>query len=300
VLNGLNWILANKSTYGSIRVVNMSFGAKPQSFYWNDPIDQAVMKLWQAGIVVVASAGNFGPTSQSISVPGNTPYVITVGAMTDNNTPSNTADDGIASFSSAGPTYEGFIKPDIVAPGGHLAGLMDKNQQLLAATYPQFQTDSYHLFIMSGTSQAAAVTSGVVALMLQTNPTLTPDNLKCRLMAAARPAITSTGTLAYSVFQQGAGLINAVAAVNASVTGCANVGLDVAADLAGTVHVGGPANQDESGNYYVTDLGASVWGTPLTDDGYTWSRGYTWSPGYTWSRALLWWDTTGVAAAATS
>ena len=135
VLSGLNWILANQNTYGAIRVVNLSFGAPPQSWYWNDPIDQAVMKLWQAGIVVVASAGNYGPKPMSITVPGNTPYVITVGAMTDNWNSSNSAYDGITSFSSAGPTYEGFVKPDIVAPGGHLMGIMNKQNQLLAATY---------------------------------------------------------------------------------------------------------------------------------------------------------------------
>ena len=71
------------------------------------------MKLWQAGVVVVASAGNYGPKAQTISVPGNTPYVITVGAMTDNYTPNDPTDDGVASFSSAGPTYEGFVKPDV-------------------------------------------------------------------------------------------------------------------------------------------------------------------------------------------
>jgi len=85
---------------------------------------------------------------------------------------------------------------------------------------------------MSGTSQAAAVTSGVVALMLQSDPTLTPDHVKCRLLASGRPAVNSSGKLAYSVFQQGAGLINAVAAVNSSATGCANQGLNIGADLA--------------------------------------------------------------------
>ena len=125
VLNGLNWILQNQKTYGNIRVLNLSFGAPPQSFYWNDPVDMAVMKLWQAGVVVVASAGNFGPNPQTISVPGNTPYVITVGAMTDNWSPQVPASDGIASFSSAGPTYEAFVKPDVVAPGGHLAAYMN-------------------------------------------------------------------------------------------------------------------------------------------------------------------------------
>ena len=165
VINGLNWILANKANY-NIRVLNLSFGAKPRSFYWNDPIDQAVMKLWQAGVVVVASAGNFGPSPQSIAVPGNTPYVITVGAMTDNYTPLNPTDDGIASFSSTGPTYEGFVKPDVVAPGGHLVGSMDAASMAIPKAHPEFVTGQNALMIMSGTSQSAAVTSGVVALML--------------------------------------------------------------------------------------------------------------------------------------
>ncbi len=87
---------------------------------------------------------------------------------------------------------------------------------------------------MSGTSQAAAVTTGVVALMLQADPSLTPDTVKCRLLASTRPAVNAQGKLAYSVFQQGAGLINAVAAVNSSAIGCANRGLNSQADLAGT------------------------------------------------------------------
>jgi len=149
VLNGLNWIYANRTTYGAIRVLNLSFGSAPKSFYWNDPIDQAVMKLWKAGIVVVASAGNYGPAAQSIAVPGNTPYVITVGAMTDNFTPDDPSDDGVTSFSSAGPTYEGFVKPDIVAPGGHLAAFMDTSLQVLPSRYPQYGSTDPNLFIMS-------------------------------------------------------------------------------------------------------------------------------------------------------
>jgi hypothetical protein len=144
------------------------------------------------------------------------------------------------------------------------------------------------LFTMSGTSQAAAVTSGVVALMLQSDPTLTPDTVKCRLIAAARPAITSSGKLAYSVFQQGSGLINAVAAVNGSATGCANRGLDINADLAGTEHFGGPANQDANGNYYIMNMNGSAWGTPLAGDGYAWNRGYAWNQGYAWSEDYTW------------
>ena len=91
-IRGMNWILTNAARY-HIRVVNMSFGSPPQSYYWQDPLAQAVMKLWQAGIVVVAAAGNEGPGPQTIDVPGNVPYVITVGASTDNYTPGWTQDD---------------------------------------------------------------------------------------------------------------------------------------------------------------------------------------------------------------
>src|SRR5215471_4296560 len=121
----------------------------------------------------------------TITVPGNTPYVITVGAMTDNYTPTNPADDGVTSFSSTGPTYEGFIKPDVVAPGGHLIGSMNAGTMTIPLKYPQFATANNTMFVMSGTSQAAAVVSGVVALVIQANPTLTPDQVKCRVMASA-------------------------------------------------------------------------------------------------------------------
>ena len=286
VIAGLNWIIANRQKY-NIRVLNLSFGAAPQSNYWNDPLNQAVMAAWQAGIVVVVSAGNEGPLPMTIGVPGNVPYVITVGAMTDNFTPYNPADDRLASFSSTGPTFEGFVKPEIVSPGGHMVGSM-WYQSYLANIDPGSMTHSDSLFTMSGTSQAAAVTSGVAALMLQANPSLTPDTVKCRLIAAARPAVTTGGVLAYSVFQQGAGLIDAWAAIESTATGCANQGLNIAADLAGTQHFGGPANQDGNGNYYIMDMAASTWGAALSGDGYTWTKGYTWSQGYTWTKGYTW------------
>ena len=77
VIAGLNWIVANKQKY-NIRVLNLSFGAPPQSFYWYDPLNQAVMAAWRAGIVVVTAAGNEGPSAMTVDVPGNVPYVITV------------------------------------------------------------------------------------------------------------------------------------------------------------------------------------------------------------------------------
>src|SRR5690606_31633931 len=108
VIEGLNWVLANKARY-NIRVVNLSLVSAPQGPYWADPINQAVEALWQAGIVVVAAASNEGPDPMSISVPGNDPFVITVGAFTDNYTPYDETDDYITPFSGAGPTETGFV-----------------------------------------------------------------------------------------------------------------------------------------------------------------------------------------------
>jgi len=282
VLNGLNWIFANRAAY-NIRVLNLSFAAKPQSFYWNDPIDQAVMKLWQAGVVVIASAGNWGPAAQTIGVPGNTPYIITVGAMTDSYAPSNSLSWRLTSFSSTGPTFEGFVKPEILAPGGHIIGLMDPTTALLAQLHPTYQLPVDNLYVMSGTSQAAAVVSGSVALMLQANPSLTPDTVKCRLMTSARPAVDANNLLAYSIFQQGAGEINVYDAVYSQGMGCANGGLNIAADLAGTAHFGGPAHQAADGSYYVVDQN----GTPINQQGYLWNNTYLASSGYLWNSGCL-------------
>ena len=76
--------------------------------------------------------------------------MITVGAMTDNYTPEEPSDDSLASFSAAGPTYEAFLKPEIVAPGGHVRALMDPAAEL-AREYPELR-DSGTYFTMSGTS----------------------------------------------------------------------------------------------------------------------------------------------------
>ena len=91
----------------------------------------------------------------TIGVPGNVPYVITVGAMTDAVSPADPSDDTLASFSSAGPTVEGFVKPDLVAPGGHMLSLMEKTDTL-PLLYPEFHDGNIY-FTMSGTSQAAGV-----------------------------------------------------------------------------------------------------------------------------------------------
>jgi serine protease AprX len=294
VIRGLDWLLGNASRYG-VRVVNLSLSAKPMSHYWDDPLNQAVMRLWDAGLVVVASAGNTGPEPLSITVPGNNPYVLTVGAISDNFTPYRTRDDFVTAFSAAGPTFEGFVKPEVVAPGGHMLGLMWP-RAAIAAAHPEHRLWGEY-FVMSGTSQATAVVSGIAALLLELEPGLSPDDVKCRLVATARPAMRPDGSAAYSVFQQGAGLVDALAASRSVDSECANGGLDVRMDLADKKHYGGPANVDEAGTYHVTDTSdeGTAWnGVYVRHQSFLWSNtsldasSYLWGNGETFVDAYLW------------
>ncbi len=301
VLRGLNWVIQNKTTY-NIRVLNISMHARAYTPYWADPFDLAVMQAWAAGIVVVTSAGNNGPDPFSIEVPGNTPYVITVGAFTDNNTPEDFGDDFIPPFSAAGPTMDGFVKPDVIAPGAHIIAEM-KNNSYLAQQYPDRNLPGNY-FRMSGTSTAAAVTSGVVALMLSANPDLTPDQVKYRLSMTASPSFNpETGATLYSMWQQGMGRIWAPKAVFSPIVGRANKGLDIQADLAGEKHFAGTTFFDfEEGVFKVADAATGryyTWdGTYLAPDwanldGYpTWGDAILiWSDAMpTWSDAILIWS----------
>lgn len=291
VIRGIDWVVSHKNAY-NIRVLNCSFSAPPQSYYWDDPLNQAIMRAWQAGIVVVAAAGNTGPNPMTIGVPGNVPYIITVGAVSDNGTPTDGRDDFLSSFSATGPTVEGFVKPELVAPGGHIMASMSHQSQI-ALAHPEFFNGTYgNFFQMSGTSQSTAVVSGIVALMLERNPNLTPNDVKCRLVTSARTAMKADGSPAYSVFQQGAGMVNAYAAVYSTASGCANQNLNIAADLAGTVHYGGRANRNpDTGAYYLMGLEGYVWGGGYaTNESYVWGGTYVWGDGYVWGNGYVWGD----------
>lgn len=298
VIKALDWIVSHRHQY-DIRVLNLSFGAPAASHYWDDPVNQAVMAAWSRGIIVVTAAGNTGPGPMTVGVPGNVPYVITVGAMTDNHTPHDTSDDRLAAFSAAGPTVEGFVKPELVAPGGHMLGQMPP-YAWLPLEHPEFVQPFGDYFRMSGTSQSAAVVSGVLALMLEIDPQLSPNDAKCRLMKAAKAAIRGDGTHAYSVFQQGAGLVDAIAATNHSAKGCANRGMSVYLDLWRIRHYAGPAGVDANGTYYlIDDQGARMFGSA-----YEWNQATLWPEGALWPEApvagagVLW--NTGVKWYATS
>ena len=271
VIQGIAWAIAHREQY-NIRVLNLSISTEARSPYWADPLNRIVMMAWHAGIVVITSAGNTGPDAMSIGVPGNVPYIITVGATTDNFTPNDPVDDRLAYFTAFGPTPDRFVKPDFVAPGGHLLGIMNPSKHLLAQEHPEFATGARNMYEMSGTSQAAAVVSGVAALMIDAAPWLTPNQVKCRLMATARPATRADGSLAYSVFQQGTGLINAPDAVDSSLANCANQGLHLAADISGDAHFYGNAAVDADGNYYVAG-----------DEAFTLTGGQAWNDSIAWN-----------------
>ena len=203
VISAVQWVINQRLRYG-IRVLNLSLGSPPSGPYWQDPLNQAVMAAWASGIVVVTAAGNRGPDALSINAPGNVPYVITVGAVTDNYYPLQPSQYRLASFSSAGPTFEGFVKPDVLGMGGHIMAYAPNNGTL-AQEYPSWFTEPYSDMTMSGTSQASAVVSGVVALMLQVNPQLTPDQVKCHLMSGAHPAVNSRRQSGVQRFPAGCG-----------------------------------------------------------------------------------------------
>jgi serine protease AprX len=286
VINAIQWVIANQARY-NVRVLNLSLYASVEGPYWADPLAQAVMRAWQAGIVVVVAAGNLGPDAGSISVPGNVPYVITVGAIKSGRY-TTSGNDELAYYSSRGPTESAFVKPDVLIPASRTIAPMPDNStmalqltqecgRLAAAGSPQpcIETKAdvdygigkpskkHSYFYLSGTSMAAAEVSGIVALVLQANPTLTNDAVKYRLLATARPALDqATGQVAYSAWEQGAGLVDAQQAVGAAPTsGVANAGMDIGLDLTSNIHYSGYTTwNDPPGEFRLVD---PVTGQPL-------------------------------------
>ncbi|MGB8508065.1 MAG: S8 family serine peptidase [Pyrinomonadaceae bacterium] len=227
LLGALDWVLANRTPY-NIRVVNMSLGTAAVDSYKNDPVCRAVRRLVDAGVVVVAAAGNNGKDISNnklygqIHSPGNELSAITVGASNTYGTDAR-GDDGVATYSSRGPTrsyttdgagtkhYDNLVKPDLVAPGNKIISAQSPNNFLVKAnstlkalitTLPE-----HNQMYMNGTSMAAPVVAGAAALLLQANPKLTPNMVKMILMYTAQP-LRGNNTL-----EQGAGELNLVGAV---------------------------------------------------------------------------------------
>ena len=202
----------------NIRVLNLSVAAGVYESFNTDPFTLAARRAVEAGIVVVTSAGNLGRSESGqvqyggITAPGNAPWVLTVGASNHQRTAAR-GDDLVAPFSSRGPTnVDRGAKPDIVAPGVGIeslaaAGSTIYNANPKARLAGTVDTATPPYLAMTGTSMAAPVVAGTIALMLQANPSLTPNLVKGILQYTAehRPRV--------DLAAQGAGFLNARGAV---------------------------------------------------------------------------------------
>ena len=216
VLAAIQWVVSFRDKYG-IRVMNLSLGTDSTQPYLRSPLNYAVERAWDAGIVVVASASNSGPQPGTVAKPGDDPLVVTVGAVDDNATVTR-QDDVMAGFSGVGPTAaDGLDKPDLVAPGRSVLGLRAPGSAVDDAN-PNSRVGSDY-FKGSGTSFSTAVVSGAVALLLDKEPGLTPDQIKHRLTSTAAPG--PVGQLNVD----GAGSLDAYAAATAQTFTSANQGV---------------------------------------------------------------------------
>jgi subtilisin family serine protease len=182
VIAAIDWVVQHRNDDGlDIRVLNLSFGTDGMQSYLLDPLAYAAEVAWRRGIVVVVAAGNRNYGSRRLNNPAFDPFVLTVGAADGKGT-STHRDDKVASFSSCGTSARG---PDLVAPGKSVVSLRDP-RSYIDQEHPEGRVGE-RFFRGSGTSQAAAVTSGAVALLLSQRPSLTPDQVKALLTNSAAP-----------------------------------------------------------------------------------------------------------------
>ncbi len=217
VIAAIDYAIANKDAL-HLRIVNLSVAAGVYESYTTDPLTLAAKRAVEAGLVVVSAAGNLGkgadglPQYGGIGAPGNAPWVITVGASSHNGTVDR-SDDAVAGFSSRGPSAIDLqAKPDLVAPGVGIESLTEAgttlyNTKPLMRLWGTVQTATEPYLSLSGTSMAAPVVSGTIALMLQANPALTPNLVKAIL------EFTAEAHSEYNGLTQGAGFLNARGAV---------------------------------------------------------------------------------------
>ena len=200
VLKGLKWIIENKDKY-NIRVVNISVGASVEkNVEESSRLVQGVNAVWDNGIVVVVAAGNNGPRPKSISMPGISRKVITVGAS-DDNIPVELLGNTTMNYSGRGPTNACIRKPDIVAPGSNIisCNLIRHVQNKDVLANPRRLTNMYAA--KSGTSMATPIVSGAIALLLSAYPEMTNRDVKMKLRNSATD-------LGFPWSKQGWGLLN--------------------------------------------------------------------------------------------
>jgi serine protease AprX len=220
VILGIQWALDHRQQFG-IRVLNLSLGAPARASYRVDALAAAVEMAWLRGLVVVAASGN---TNGAVDSPGADPYVITVGATDDRET-GPVGDDVVGWFSGWGTPALSTPKPDLVAPGRRIVAPRAQGSTLdrLLPDHVVTAANGASYFRLTGTSMATAVISGEVALLLQRQPRLTPDQVKAVLTGTSREfGQTSGSTPPRGAI--GAGLADAYGALNSGPRGSANRG----------------------------------------------------------------------------
>ena len=204
VLAGFDYILSHPEL--NVRVVNCSFSAETL-FDENDPVNVATRILDERGVNVVFSAGNGGPGLHSLNPYAAAPWVVSVGA-TDNK-------GRLASFSARGEFGGPGSRPTLVAPGVNVVSLRGSGLNLVGASGLNSSrklsaAESLSYTVGTGTSFSAPQVAGVVALMLEANPGLTPAEVRDILQRTATPLPP------YYRHEAGAGMLNAHAAVLAA------------------------------------------------------------------------------------
>ncbi len=270
VIGALDYVRAHHDEL-NIRIVNLSIAANVLESYLVDPLTQAAKQVVDAGIVVVAAAGNAGRDSNgnvqygAITAPGNAPWVLTVGASSHMGT-IDRADDVVAPFSSRGPTaVDRIAKPDVVAPGVGTESLSAPGSLLYGSMSPYLlggtsATPTLPYLSLSGTSMATAVVSGTAALLLQANPALTPNAVKAIIEYTAQiyPG--------YDALTEGSGFLNAYGA----------------AELARIL--GSPSDASEPST--ATDWSRQIiWGNQRMAGGQLIASADAWDIGVTWGQA---------------
>lgn len=333
VIAAINRAIQLKSQY-NIRVINLSLGRPVFESYTLDPLCQAVEQAWKAGIFVAVAAGNNGRDNTygtlgyaTINAPGNDPFVITVGATNTNGTP-NRSDDLMTSFSSKGPSVvDHIVKPDVVAPGNNVTSLYVPGSTLANLLPGDIISDNTTTvntllgsstlpagyFTLSGTSMATPVVAGTAALMIQRDPTLTPDQIKARIMkTAGKLGRTNSWSQdrkgnrynnQYDVFTVGAGYLDTWAALNNLDKG-AGYALSPAAyksALTGQILFTG---KGISNGLSVIWGDSVVWGIDTTTaNSVIWSDSVIWggdvidASSVIWGTSVIWGDTSGTTSA---
>lgn len=183
VLQGIDWIIQMKDRY-KIRLLNISVGMLPTAGQKEQQqLLQAVDALWDLGVMVVAAAGNNGPKENSVTIPGISRKILTVGSSDD-----ETVEKGKRSlgkgYSGKGPTECCIVKPEILAPGTNIISCCQ---------------DGTGYQMKSGTSMAAPVVTGVLALGFQKFAYLTPAEMKLRLYERAYPRGEQLGKVGWGM-----------------------------------------------------------------------------------------------------